>query len=162
MAALCAERGLSLLAYGSVLGGFLSERWRGAPPPDAPLENRSLVKYRLVIEEFGGWARFQAVLAAACVIGRKHGVSAAAVGLAWTLAQPRVAGVIAGARHARHLADTVRAGDLRLDDADGAVLCGLVEHAPGPSGETYALERVRGGAHAVIMKTGLNAEAGGG
>jgi aryl-alcohol dehydrogenase-like predicted oxidoreductase len=33
MAALCAERGVRFLCYGSLLGGFLSERWLGAAEP---------------------------------------------------------------------------------------------------------------------------------
>ena len=45
-------------------GGFLSDRYLGEPDPVPPLENRSLVKYRLIIDEFGGWDRFQEMLAA--------------------------------------------------------------------------------------------------
>ncbi|HXW19474.1 MAG TPA: aldo/keto reductase, partial [Roseiarcus sp.] len=50
-----AALGVRLLCYGSLAGGFLSDRWLGAPAPTGDLPNRSLVKYRLVIEEFGGW-----------------------------------------------------------------------------------------------------------
>src|SRR6185436_3704230 len=54
MSVLAAERGFRLLCYGSVLGGFLSERWLGAPEPPEPFENRSLTKYKLVIDEAVG------------------------------------------------------------------------------------------------------------
>jgi aryl-alcohol dehydrogenase-like predicted oxidoreductase len=157
MTALCRERGVALIAYGAVLGGFFSERWLGAAAPPEPLENRSLVKYRLIIEEFGGWAAFQEVLRLAAGIGRTHSVSAAAVSIAFTLAQPAVAAVIAGARHRRHLDDTLAADSVRLDAQELQVLADAAAAAMGPAGDTYALERVRGGRHARIMKTGLNA-----
>jgi len=63
MTAFCEERGIALLTYGSVLGGFLSERHLGVGEPAAPLENRSLTKYKLIIDEFGEWALFQELLA---------------------------------------------------------------------------------------------------
>ena len=159
LSALCGERNVKIIAYGGVLGGFFSSRWLGQPAPNGPLENRSLVKYRLIIEEFGGWPAFQRVLATASDVGRKHGVSPSAVSLAWTLEQPHVAGVIAGVRHRGHLDDTLRAADVRLDDEDRTALHAMVESARGPAGDTYTLERVEGGPHAVIMKTGLNAES---
>ena len=57
-----AEHGVSLLCYGTVAGGFLSDRWLGAPEPAAGFENRSLIKYKLIIDDFGGWALFQRLL----------------------------------------------------------------------------------------------------
>jgi hypothetical protein len=31
----------------------------GAPEPTQPFENRSIVKYKLIVDEFGGWELFQ-------------------------------------------------------------------------------------------------------
>ncbi|MBC7842307.1 MAG: aldo/keto reductase, partial [Gemmatimonadaceae bacterium] len=59
MASLAMTRGIGLLCYGALAGGFLHERWLHSPEPVAPLENRSLVKYKLIIDDFGGWALFQ-------------------------------------------------------------------------------------------------------
>ena len=105
MTSVCAQLGVGLLCYGTLAGGFLSERWLGVPAPSEPLENRSLVKYRLIIDEFGGWARFQELLAGLHGVAARHGVGIGAVAIRWVLDQPGVAGVIVGARHARHLAD---------------------------------------------------------
>ena len=53
----CRRSGVKLIAYGTVAGGFLSDKWLGKPEPDLQsLENRSLVKYLLVIEDTLGWA----------------------------------------------------------------------------------------------------------
>jgi aryl-alcohol dehydrogenase-like predicted oxidoreductase len=151
---LCAERGVGLLCYGTVAGGFLSARWLGQPDPAEPLPNRSLVKYRLMIEEFGGWDAFQALLRVLDGIGRRHGVSISAVATRWVLDQPHVAGAIVGARYAEHLPDNLSVFGFSLDAEDHAALDAVMR--PGPAGDTYALERDRDGPHGRIMKYELN------
>jgi aryl-alcohol dehydrogenase-like predicted oxidoreductase len=42
----CTDHGMQMLCYGSLAGGFLSERWLGRSDADSQ-ENRSLIKYRL-------------------------------------------------------------------------------------------------------------------
>ena len=147
-------RGLAthLLCYGTLAGGFLSDAWLGKPEPLGALANRSLVKYRLIVEEFGGWALFQDLLAALRRVADRHGVSIANVASRHVLGLPLVAGVIVGARHARHLDDTLRVGALRLDAQDEAEIAAVLARRHGPSGEVYALERDRDGRHGSIMK----------
>ncbi|MBM3885818.1 MAG: aldo/keto reductase [Gemmatimonadetes bacterium] len=157
MAPLAASRGVGLLCYGALAGGFLGERWFGQPEPSEPLENRSLVKYRLIIEEIGGWSRFQALLALVREIGRAHGVGIGAVAVAWVLAQPGVSAVIAGARDRSHLADTVAGANLQLSDAARRALDAFLAETPVPPGDVYELERDRDGRHGRIMRYGLNA-----
>lgn len=157
MTALCEQAGVQLLCYGGLGGGFLSDRYLDQPPPPEPLDNRSLVKYRLIIEEFGGWPRFQALLRSLRAVATGHGVTMGTVALRWVLDQPRVAGVIVGARHARHLAALESAAALELTDADRAAIARAQQAAAGPSGEVYELERAPGGAHGAIMRYTLNA-----
>jgi aryl-alcohol dehydrogenase-like predicted oxidoreductase len=154
MAELCAARNIRFLCYGSVLGGFLSERWLGAAEPREPLENRSLTKYKLIIDEALGWDAFQDLLSSLRGIAERHGVTIGAIGIAWVLAQPLVAAAIVGARDATHLAETLAALNVRLDPVDLATLdraCGR-----GVAGDVYELERDRGGPHGRIMKYNLN------
>jgi aryl-alcohol dehydrogenase-like predicted oxidoreductase len=152
MAAQCARNGIGLLCYGALAGGFLSGRYLGRTDPAPPLENRSLVKYRLIIDEFGGWDRFQDMLAALGEVATRHGVGIGAVALRWVLDQPGVSGVIVGARHARHLDQTRQACMLTLDDDDRAAVARAQAASSGPKGDTYDLERVKGGPHASIMR----------
>jgi len=158
MASFCRERSIGLLCYGALAGGFLSEQWLGAAEPDAALENRSLIKYRLIIEECGGWSMFQRLLVALREIGARHGVGIGAVAMRWVLDQPGVAGIIVGVRHARHLDAVEAASTLRLDDDDRAAIAGVQSTATGPAGEVYGLERIKDGAHASIMRYSLNRE----
>ena len=52
MTAFCDENGIRLLSYGALGGGFLSERWLDRAAPEPPPANRSLVKYRLIVENY--------------------------------------------------------------------------------------------------------------
>jgi aryl-alcohol dehydrogenase-like predicted oxidoreductase len=148
--------GVPLLCYGTLAGGFFSERWLGAPRPGTELSNRSLIKYLLVIEDFGGWDAFQALLSALKTIGDRHGVGLATVATRWVLDRPGVAAAIVGARYADHLDDTLAVFGLQLDDADRALLAPLLAAHAGPEGDTYSLERDKGGRHGRIMKYNLN------
>jgi aryl-alcohol dehydrogenase-like predicted oxidoreductase len=155
-AALCAETGLQMLCYGTVAGGFLSARWLGQPEPVEPFANRSLVKYKLIIDDFGGWALFQQLLAVLAGIASKHHVSITAVATRHVLDQPHVAGVIIGARYAEHLADNLAVFGFRLDQDDNAAIGNVLAKRTGPLGDTYTLERDREGRHGRIMKYNLN------
>jgi aryl-alcohol dehydrogenase-like predicted oxidoreductase len=158
MAASCEAHAIGLLCYGALAGGFLSERWLGVPEPEEPLENRSLIKYRLIINEFGGWPAFQRMLATLRDVGVRYGVGIGSVAMRWTLDQPGVAGIIVGVRHAGHLKAVESAVALQLDDDDRSAIAAVQAQASGPSGEVYGLERIKGGAHASIMRYSLNRE----
>ncbi len=155
--ALAQARGLKLLTYGALAGGFLTDAWLGAPEP-RPITNRSLIKYKLVIDDFGGWPAFQALLRALRAIADRHRTSIAVVATRWVLDRDGVAAVIVGARYAAHLADTLAVFDLRLDEADHALLAPHLAAHPGPEGDTYALERDKVGRHGRIMRYNLNKE----
>jgi aryl-alcohol dehydrogenase-like predicted oxidoreductase len=152
---LARERGLQLLCYGAIAGGFLTDVWLGAGEP-AELSNRSLVKYKLIIDDFGGWAAFQKLLQTLRHIADRHRVSIAAVATRWVLQRPAVAAAIVGARYARHLPDTLSVFAFALDAADEAELAPLLAAHPGPEGDTYDLERDKVGRHGRIMKYNLN------
>ena len=152
VAAHCAQQGIGLLCYGALAGGFLSERYLGHADPDTPLENRSLVKYRLIVDEFGGWDRLQQMLAALAPVAARHRTGIGAVAIRWVLDQPGVSGVIVGARHARHLNQARQACALTLDDDDRAAVARVQSASSGPAGDVYDLERVKGGPHASIMR----------
>src|SRR5207245_4673126 len=88
-------------------GGFIAERWLGAPEPQPPFANRSLVKYRLIIEDFGGWDRFQELLFVLDAIAKRRRVSMASVAIRYVLDKPGGAVAIVAARNGAHLDDAV-------------------------------------------------------
>jgi aryl-alcohol dehydrogenase-like predicted oxidoreductase len=152
----CSNHGVRLLCYGVLAGGFLSERYRHAPEPQPPFDNRSLAKYKLIIDEFGGWSLFQELLGILGEIGAKHSAPMASVATRWVLEQEGVAAVMIGTRSDAHLDDTRQAFSFRLDDEDRNRISSILERAKGPLGEPFELEREPDGPHARIMWTDLN------
>ena len=125
MAPFCHDHGITFLAYGTLLGGLLSEKYLGrAEPQRSELNTASLQKYKNMIDAWGGWALFQELLAVLKDIADKHQVGVANVGVRYVLDRPSVAGVIVGARLgvAQHLADNARVFGFALDDGDLALI----------------------------------------
>jgi aryl-alcohol dehydrogenase-like predicted oxidoreductase len=149
---------IAILCYGTVAGGFLSERWLGASQPQPPFENRSLAKYKLIIDDAGGWDVFQALLAALRAVAARHGVDIATVASRIVLDRPGITAVIVGARNRSHLEANIRAGSLALTGADLAEIDAVLAEARPVEGEFYAAERDRTGRHGAIMRYNLNAE----
>ncbi|HWP38004.1 MAG TPA: aldo/keto reductase [Gemmatimonadales bacterium] len=139
----CRERGVKLLCYGTLAGGFLTESWLGRAEPDwKRLDTWPLMKYGRFIKAAGGWERFQRLLSAAAAVARRHGVPVANVASRYVLEQPAVAAVIVGARlgEREHIADTLRVFEFSLDDRDRGELeaasAGLAP-IPGDCGDEY-------------------------
>ena len=153
---LCRRHDVHLLVYGTVAGGFLSDRWLGAGEPQPPFENRSLTKYKLIIDDFGGWDLFQALLRVLRRIADRLGADIASVASRVMLDRPMVAAVIVGARNRAHLWRNTALSALPLTAADHAAIDAVLAERRGPAGDTFELERDRGGRHGGIMKYNLN------
>ena len=117
----CQEHGIQLLAYGTLCGGLLSEKYLGQPEPGrAALNTASLGKYKQMVDAWGGWGLFQELLAELRWVADKHGISIANVAVRYILERPAVAGVIIGVRLgvAEHRSDNARVFDFELDAED--------------------------------------------
>jgi aryl-alcohol dehydrogenase-like predicted oxidoreductase len=156
MVQLAADKNFALFCYGTVAGGFLGDRWLGQPEPEHPLENRSLTKYKLIIDDIGGWDYFQALLSTLRRIADRHGVDIATVASAAMLIRPGVAAVIVGARNRDHLGANLAIADLVFSETDRAELDAILSQAMPLEGDVYTLERDREGRHGSIMKYNLN------
>ena len=156
MVEFCNAHGIWLLCYGTVCGGFVSERWLDKPAPQAALENRSLTKYRLIIDEFGGWTLFQQLLHALRDVAAKHATDIASIATRMILDRDRVAAAIVGAVNTRHLAAHATLAQLYLDEDDRHAIEAITRQQRGPAGDIYELERDRSGVHGRIMKYDLS------
>lgn len=95
----CQSCDVHLLAYGTLCGGLLTDRYLGQPEPNTwDLNTASLRKYKKMVDAWGGWSLFQDLLKELKAIATKHGVSIANVAVRYVLEQPAVAGVIVGTR----------------------------------------------------------------
>jgi len=162
MVEFCQTNQIALLCYGTVAGGWFSERWLGRPEPLQLSANRSLVKYKLIIDDFGddfgGWPLFQALLEVLRVIASKHGTDIASIATRFILDRPAVAAAIVGATDASHLPAHLQLATIELDSEDHAQINRILTERSGPLGDVYALERDRTGKHGRIMKYNLSQE----
>jgi aryl-alcohol dehydrogenase-like predicted oxidoreductase len=156
MIAFCQSQGISLLCYGTVAGGLLSERYLGKPEPQSPLENRSLTKYKFIIDDLGGWGYFQNLLRVLKEIADRHHTSIANVASRYVLERPHVTALVIGARNVSHIQDTVKVFDFSLEKQDYQKLQHVFRDASELEGDIYTLERQKEGKHAGIMKYNLN------
>jgi aryl-alcohol dehydrogenase-like predicted oxidoreductase/enamine deaminase RidA (YjgF/YER057c/UK114 family) len=143
MSAFCREHGVQLLAYGTLAGGFLTERWLDRPPPsEAERSTWSQMKYHRFIETAGGWDRFQGLARAVAAVARKHETSMANVACRAILDEPAVGAIIVGARlgERSHLEDNARIFSVMLDDEDRKAIAqatAALAPIPGDCGDEY-------------------------
>ncbi len=156
LADFCREQGVELLCYGTLAGGFLTGRYLDTAAPTPPFDNRSLEKYRLMIDESGGWPRFQGLLERLAEVAARHGVEVANVAARWVLDRPGVGGIILGATGAHHLEENLQLFELEIDAADHRRLADFLAEHPGAPGDVYSGERQWDGPHAAILRTDLS------
>jgi aryl-alcohol dehydrogenase-like predicted oxidoreductase len=77
-------------------------------------------------------------------IAARHGVSVAAVAVAWTLSWPGVSGAIVGARSPEQVDGWIAAGNLTLEPADLAEIAGAIQETRAGSGPTHPVVSVVG------------------
>ncbi|MFK7951360.1 MAG: aldo/keto reductase [Ekhidna sp.] len=121
MKVVCDQYNIKLLAFGTIAGGFLSNRWLGKEEPDADtLETWSQMKYKRFIDSSCTWDRFQTLLQILNGVAEKHNVSIANIASKYILDQPHVAGVILGARlgKSEHIAENQKLFQFQLDQED--------------------------------------------
>lgn len=137
----CREHGVKLLAYGTLCGGFLSEKWLGRDEP-TEIADWSRSKYKRFIDTAGGWSAFQHLLSASHQISLKHGVSISNIASRWVLGHEAVAATIVGARlgESEHRGDNLKIFSFDLDAEDHARLdeaFARMRPIPGDCGDEY-------------------------
>lgn len=112
------DQGVGILVWSPIAGGLLSGKYRRGV--DAPAGSRHLSEWDEppVHDEGKLYDTIEALVA----IGEAHGVSAAQVALAYTLAKPAVTSLIIGARTEEQLADNLAAAQLSLGEDEIARL----------------------------------------
>ena len=143
MTSLCEEFGVHLLVYGTLAGGWLSDRWVHADEPDWENDGTwSQMKYGRFIRTAGGWEAYQRVLATMKEVAARHDVSVANVASRFILDQPAVGGVIIGARlgASEHIAENAAMFGFSLDAEDRSLIeaaTSQLEPIPGDCGDEY-------------------------
>ncbi|MBD2593368.1 aldo/keto reductase [Nostoc spongiaeforme FACHB-130] len=138
MVEFCQEHNIKLLTYGTVCGGFLSEKYLGqSEPRNFDLGTASLRKYKNMIDAWGGWQLFQELLVTLKEIADKYGVSIANVAVRYILDKPAVGGVIVGARLgvSEHIENNAKVFGFSLAQED----CDRIEQVSQKSRDLYRI-----------------------
>jgi aryl-alcohol dehydrogenase-like predicted oxidoreductase/enamine deaminase RidA (YjgF/YER057c/UK114 family) len=143
MTELCLKHGIKLLAFGTVAGGFLTERWVRKPEPGLDeLATWSQMKYKRFIDAAGGWQVFQDLLHRVDHIAERLGVSMANVACRYILEEPAVGGIIIGARLGQtdHIQNNLRVFQFSLDELSRSKIRDVLARLkpiPGDCGDEY-------------------------
>ena len=143
MADFCSENKIAILAYGTLCGGFLSNKWLGKAEPSADqLGNWSLMKYKRFIDVAGGWEKFQNVLKVLDDVAGEVGSSIATLASKYQLDQKAVGAVIVGARLGEnaHYKETATLFDFKLSGSQRNAIASVLDQLapiPGDCGDEY-------------------------
>lgn len=107
---LAVDQGVGILVWSPLAGGLLSGKYRRDVPP--PAGSRLLTDWNEPPVPDQG--RLYDIVEVLVAVAEEHGVSAAQVALAWTIARPGISTVIIGARTTEQLEDNLAAAELRL------------------------------------------------
>ncbi len=133
----CLEHGTGVIAYSPMASGLLTDHWTtdrvDALPPDDwrrrfPRFRRPAVERNLALRD------------ALQPIAQRHGVTVAAVAVAWTLAWPGVTGAIVGARSPEQVDGWISAATLALTDEDMDEIAQATERTKAGSGPKHPRE----------------------
>lgn len=150
----CIDNGIGIIAFGTVAGGFISERFLGTSEPNE-FATRSNVKYKLIIEDFGGWELFQELLRVLDQIAKNHQSDIASISSAWTLQQPGVKAVIVGARNQDHLNRNLAIPNIVFTESELSAVNNVLAQSKVIEGDVYYLERYNA-RHRGIIHTNNN------
>ena len=110
MTNVCETHEVKLLAYGVLMGGFLTKKWLNKTEPKSQeLQTWSEMKYKRFIDVSGGWGAYQNLLKVIHEIAQNHNVSIANICSKYILDNRLVAGIIIGARlgQSNHIEDNI-------------------------------------------------------
>jgi aryl-alcohol dehydrogenase-like predicted oxidoreductase/enamine deaminase RidA (YjgF/YER057c/UK114 family) len=143
MTELCLQHNIKLLAFGTIAGGFLTDKWlnKSEPQQDQSL-TWSQMKYKRFIDAAGGWSKFQNLLTVLSSIAKKHKTSIANIASRYMMEQPAVGGVIIGARlgMSEHIQENVKLFSFSLDPESKKIIkqaLDLLNPIPGDCGDEY-------------------------
>ncbi len=149
MADWCAENDISLIAFGTVGSGILSEKYLGRNPPSQEERNTSSMKmYSKTAERFGSWNLVQdllqtmnAVAADVRSSGRCDNANISNIAQRYILDTNAVASVLIGVRNRNHIEENVRTHSFELTSGERDAISSVIGKRKGPVGDVWDLER---------------------
>ena len=149
MADWCAENDISLVSFGTVGSGILSNEFlnRKAPAPEE-LNTASLRMYGATAARFGDWKLVQELLSTLDAVaqnvrsdGRCAEANISNIAQRYVLETPAVASLLIGVRNQEHLGENVRTHTFQLKQEEKEEIDRVVAKRKGPVGDVWDIER---------------------
>ena len=143
MSQLCQDYGVHILAFGTLGGGFLSEKWLGQKEPDMDkLATWSQMKYKRFLDQATDWATYQELLETLKSLAKAKKVSIANLASRYILEQQGVGGVIIGARPgiSEHIEDNLNLLKSAFSPKEKETIANILnkfQAIPGDCGDEY-------------------------
>ncbi|KAL7567528.1 hypothetical protein ACA910_009536 [Epithemia clementina (nom. ined.)] len=148
----CLANNVSLIAFGTVASGILSNQYLGRRnEPLTDEESRTTASMRLytaTARRFGSWSLLQELLETMQMIaqqvqddGRCQTATVANVAQRYVLQTPSVASVLIGVRNQDHLAENVQTHTFALTQDEMDLIDKVVAKRSGPKGDVWQIER---------------------
>ena len=149
MADWCAENDISLIAFGTVGSGILSNSYLGTGAPTQEQKNTASMRmYSNTAARFGSWKLVQELLGTMDAIakevqssGRCEGVDISNIAQRYVLDTPAVASVLIGVRNQNHIVENARTHSFELTSAERDAISAVIAKRNGPRGDVWDLER---------------------
>ncbi|MBD1899012.1 aldo/keto reductase [Trichocoleus sp. DQ-A3] len=139
---LCLQHNIALLSYGSLAGGFLSDKFRGISSPPSEGSHARGFYYNSMIRAHGGWQPVLEMLDTLAQVAKKYEKTISQVALNWVKQQPGVAAVISGFTQDRQqIQKNVEALGFQLDKDDVQLLSDRSSTLFKQPGDIYSYER---------------------
>lgn len=136
----CQSHNIKILTYGSLLGGFISEAWCNMPEPAFEnLANRSLIKYKLIIDDWGGWDKFQRFLFLLIKLSEKYKCSIAQLVISTLIQTKKTDSIIVGLSSKNYKAQNLALTKLSLLENED--IENILSWSSDIKGDIYDLER---------------------
>jgi len=145
----CAENDISVIAFGTVGSGILSEKYLGRGPPVQEEKNTTSMRmYSNTAERFGSWTLVQELLSTMDAVasdvrssGRCDKVNISNIAQRYVLDTKSVASVLIGVRNSKHIEENVRTHSFDLTSGERDAISAVIAKRKGPSGDVWDLER---------------------
>jgi aryl-alcohol dehydrogenase-like predicted oxidoreductase len=119
---LCAEHGLGFTPFSPLAGGWLTGKYRrGEPAPDGSRMTMRPEPYRHLVDDDAVWNGLEGLER----LAKARGTTSATLALAWLLSEPRLTGLVTGARRPEQLSEPLAALATALSAEDRAELTEL-------------------------------------
>lgn len=145
----CAENKVSLIGFGTVGSGILSNRYLGKGAPTQEERNTSSMRmYSSTASRFGSWTLVQELLRTMDAVakevksdGRCRDANISNIAQRYVLQTPAVASVLIGVRNQDHIAQNLRTHSFQLTTAEIETIDAVVAKRKGPAGDVWDIER---------------------